>query len=220
MTCGPLGPNVQSKCSLPAWHPTWISRLLKETSDDPSSDPSLHAVGPGILDCDAQQRGPPCAARNGTAGQLRTPLPTAGQAGLPAASVGERRAGGLAPRLGRGGPRGHHRAPRRVPLRLSRRLEGPGGQRQRPGPRRHRLAAGTVLVLARRRVAAGLCPARRGPDQEDPRPARPHRRRREQGRFRHHVHLLEERLQARGLQQLGPFPDGPRPGGALQRHRR
>ena len=30
------------------------------------------------------------------------------------------------------------------------------------------------------------------------------------------LHLLEEGLQARGLQQLGPFADGPRPGGALQ----
>ena len=66
----------------------------------------------------------------------------------------------------------------------------------------------------------GLRPARRGPDPEDPRPARPDRRRRQQGRFRHVVHLLEEGLQARGLQQLGPFADGPRPGGALPGHRR
>ena len=45
-------------------------------------------------------------------------------------------------------------------------------KRTRRGARRHRLAARTVRLLARRRASAGLCPARRGPDQEDPRPAR------------------------------------------------
>ena len=58
-------------------------------------------------------------------------------------------------------------------------------ERARCESRRHRLASRTVRLLARRRAAAGLCPARRGPDQEDPRPARPDRGRRQQGRFRH-----------------------------------
>ena len=98
--------------------------------------------------------------------------------------------------------------------------KGVSDQGPRRQARRHRLAHRTVRVLAGWRASAGLCPARRGACQEDPRAARSRRGRREQGRFRHHVHLLEEGLQARGIRQLGPFADGPRAGGAVPRHRR
>ncbi len=170
--------------------------------------------------CSVRPRHPACPAGQCGAGQLCPALPAGGQAGLPAPAGRQRRAGGLAAGLGRGRPARHHRPPRRISLRLSRRLEGPGGPGQRHGPRRHRLAAGTVLLLARRRDPAGPDSARRVAHQENPRPVGPHRRGREQGRSRRHLHLLEERLQAPGLQQLGPFADGPRPGGPLPGHRR
>ena len=158
--------------------------------------------------------------RGGAGGQLPTGLRSEDQAGVSAPAAGRRRAGGLAARLGGGGARGDHRAPRRVPRHLPRRLEG------RPIKAPVRAPDGTGWPLEQcaywldGAIRLGFVLHDEALIQQDPRPARPDRGRRQQGRFRHVVHLLEKGLQAGGLQQLGAFADGPRAGGALPGHRR